>query len=188
MRKLILIKHASPLVDPATPSEQWKLSDRGIESCAPLAEKLRPHAPQVIITSEQPKARQTGQLLADALQVPIETAPGLQEHDRSNVPHMRSGEFISHMELFFRRPSDRVLGKESADEALKRFESAIESVLHEHPEQDLAIVSHGTVLALYIASHTGQRPFELWRAMGLPSMLVLQLPGNEIVESINRIT
>src|SRR5689334_5800556 len=98
-RKLILIKHASPLVIPGTPPEKWKLSDKGRESCAPLAEALRPHALAAIVASEEPKARETAELVAAQLDVPVETAPGLHEHDRSNVPHMRSGEFISHMEV-----------------------------------------------------------------------------------------
>src|SRR5205809_6890676 len=101
-RKLVLIKHASPLVIPGTAPEEWKLSDKGKESCGPLAEALREHAPAVIVASEEPKAEQTAQLVGERLGIPVETAPGLHEHDRSNVPHMRSGEFISHMEMFFR--------------------------------------------------------------------------------------
>src|SRR5215213_5663272 len=125
MRKLILIKHAPPLVVPGTPPERWKLSDKGRESCGPLAAALRPHAPAVIVASEEPKAMETAQLVSETLAVPVETVTGLHEHDRSNVPHMRSGEFISHVELMFRRPGERVLGRESADEAFHRFDNAV---------------------------------------------------------------
>jgi broad specificity phosphatase PhoE len=129
MPKLILIKHASPYVIPGTPPERWRLSDKGIESCGPLAERLRPHAPGVVVTSSEPKAAQTGQLVADQLNVPVEEADGLQEHDRSNVPHMRSGEFISHVELFFRRPRELILGRETAEQAAARFNAAVDAVL-----------------------------------------------------------
>src|SRR5687767_13168172 len=108
MRKLILVKHAPPLVIPGTPPEKWKLSDKGRESCGPLADAIRPHAPGAIVASEEPKAAETAAILGEKLGVGVETAPGLHEHDRSNVPHMRSGEFISHMEVFFRRPTERV--------------------------------------------------------------------------------
>src|SRR5437016_5699118 len=124
-RKLILIKHASPLVIPGTPAEQWKLSDKGMQSCIPLAEALREHAPAAIVASEEPKARQTAEIVAAKLNIPFETAPDLHEHDRSNVPHMRSGEFISHMEVFFRKRDELVLGRETAAEALDRFSRAI---------------------------------------------------------------
>lgn len=179
-RKLILIKHAAPLVIPGTPSEEWKLSDRGRESCAPLAEMIRPHSPVVIVSSEEAKARETADLIGAVLTVPVETAAGLHEHDRSNVPHIRSSEFISYVELFFRKPAERVLGRESADEALARFEAAVDDAITKHPSGNIAIVSHGTVLALFVAKQTGERGFDWWRKLGLPSMVVMNLPGYQI--------
>jgi broad specificity phosphatase PhoE len=187
MRKLILIKHASPLVVPGTSPENWKLSDKGREACSPLADALRQHQPGTIVSSEEPKAKETAQLIAAALNVPTQTASGLHEHDRSNVPHMRSGEFISHMELFFRTPAERVLGRESADDALSRFERAVDAVIAAHSTGNVAIVTHGTVLALFIAEHSAKRPFDLWRNMSLPSFAVISLPDlrlDTIVEKI----
>src|SRR5687768_11730602 len=156
MRKLILIKHAAPLVIPGTPPEKWTLSDKGRESIPALAEAVRAHAPGTIIASEEPKACETAELLGQQLGggVPVETAPGLHEHDRSNVPHRRSGEFISHMEVFFRKPTERVLGRESAVQALDRFEQAVNDAVAKHAEGNIAIVSHGTVIALFAAEHT----------------------------------
>src|SRR4051812_1236089 len=103
-RQLILIKHAAPEVVPSVPSEQWHLSERGRASCGPLSEKLRPFNPGVIVSSTEPKAVETAELVAKHLNLTSQTAPDLHEHDRHDVPHMRSSEFISTMELFFRRP------------------------------------------------------------------------------------
>src|SRR4051812_23072929 len=153
MRKLLLVKHAPPLVDESAPSDRWSLSDRGRELCAPLAEALRPYAPARIVTSVEPKAAETGERVAALLGIPFATAPGLHEHDRTGVPHMRSREFISMIELAFRRPGERVLGRESADEALARFAAAVDSMLAAHPGGDLAVVTHGTVIALFASRH-----------------------------------
>jgi len=71
--------------------------------------------------------------------IPAQATSDLHEHDRSNVPHMRSGEFISHVELFFRRPDELVLGRETATEALGRFENAIDDIVAHHDEGNLAI-------------------------------------------------
>ena len=150
MRKLILVKHAPPLVMPGVPPEQWTLSEKGQALCVPLAERLRGYEPAVIFSSEEPKASQTAQLVAEHLGIPWRTGPGLHEHDRSNVPHMRSGEFISMMELFFRRPDERVLGEETAEQARSRFEAAVSKVLAEQPDGNIAIISHGTVIALML--------------------------------------
>jgi broad specificity phosphatase PhoE len=187
MRKLILIKHASPLVVPGTPPQNWKLSDKGRESCGPLANAVRAHAPTIIVASDEPKAKETAELVANALGVPVETAPGLHEHDRTNVPHMRSGEFISHMEVFFRKPTERVLGRESAVAALDRFEQAVNDVVAKHAEGNVAIVSHGTVIALLAAEHSDRYGFELWREMGLPSFAVFELPGFRLSEVIAKV-
>ena len=186
-RQLILVKHASPLVIPGTPSEQWHLSDKGKESCTALAAAIREFQPATIISSVEPKARETAEIVAGHLNVPAGTAPDLHEHDRSNVPHMRSGEFISHMELFFRKPSERVLGRESADQARDRFDRAITGIIEQHPAGNIAIVSHGTVIALFIARHTGDKPFEWWRKMGLPSFVVMSLPDLKLQRSVDRV-
>src|SRR5688572_6358050 len=188
MAKLILVKHAAPEVVPGVSSEQWHLSDRGRASCAALTQALRPHQPSVIISSEEPKATETAGLVAQQLGVPLDTATDLHEHDRRGVPHMRSSEFISHVELMFRRGNERVLGHESADEALRRFRDALRDVLARHPEETVAVVSHGTVIALYVAEHTEDHTtFELWRKLGLPSFVVLSRPELRVEQIIERI-
>jgi len=188
MPKLILIKHASPQVVPGVSPEKWHLSDRGRESCAALAEKLRSHQPGLIVSSTEPKAVETARLVAGELKISNQSAADLHEHDRSNVPHLRSGEFISMMELFFRRPDELVLGKETAQQAEQRFTDAIEKILKTHATVDsVAVVSHGTVIALFLARHLAQPPFQIWREMGLPSFVVLELPTYRVVETINNI-
>ena len=186
--KLILIKHAAPEVVPGVSAEQWHLSERGRASCAALAEALRAHQPNVIISSEEPKAQETAELVAQQLGVPWATAAGLHEHDRRGVPHMRSSEFISHVELMFRKRGERVLGHESADEALRRFRDALRDVLARHPDETVAVVSHGTVVALYVAEHTKDHSaFELWRKLGLPSFVVLSRPELKVESLVERI-
>ena len=187
MRRLILIKHAAPVVTPGVPPERWVLSEQGRLRCGPLAEAVRPYAPAVVVTSREPKAAETGAAVAAALGVPVEPADGLHEHDRSNVPHLPSREFISLVEVFFRRPAERVLGRESADEALARFGAAVEQVLEQHPAGNVAVVSHGTVLALLLAKHGGGRAFELWRKMGLPSYAVVDLPAWRVERVVEQV-
>jgi len=129
VRELILVKHAPPEVVPGVPPERWSLSEKGRALCVPLAEKIAAHQPAAVVSSEEPKAAETARLVAERLAVPWRAAPGLHEHDRSDVPHMRSGEFISMMELFFRRPGELVLGKETAHQARARFEDAVREVV-----------------------------------------------------------
>jgi broad specificity phosphatase PhoE len=187
MRKLILVKHAPPEVLPDVPPAKWALSAKGRDACALLAERLASHAPAVIVSSEEPKAAETARLVAERLNVPWRTAPGLHEHDRSNVPHMRSGEFISMVELFFRRPRELVLGRETAEQARDRFEAAVQLVVDEQDEGNVAVVSHGTVIALMLEGRDSRGGFATWRAMGLPSFAVLSLPEMTLIQNADRL-
>ena len=187
MRKLIVIKHAKPQRMEELPPEKWPLSDEGREACKKLTEVLRPHDPAAIVSSEEPKARETGRIVAELLGKPSATAPDLQEHDRSNVPLLESREFISMMALFFKNRRGLVLGRETAEQAASRISRAIDSVLRGYPEGNIAIVTHGTVQALFAADCGAGDPFVLWRKMGLPSFMVFSLPQHELVEMVERV-
>lgn len=187
MAQLILIKHARPVVDPARPSHEWKLSDEGRLAAKSMAEKLRPRGIVAVVTSIEPKASQTGTELAGVLGCKATKAEGLHEHDRTGVPHLPSAEFVSMMALMFQRPSERVLGRESADEATQRIDTAVRGVLVQHPDQTVAIVSHGTVIALFAAAHAKVDGYRLWREMGLPSYLVFDAESLELVDKVARV-
>jgi broad specificity phosphatase PhoE len=187
MRKLILIKHASPQIDPDVPPERWDLSEQGRGRCAALAKALRPYLPAVIVSSSEPKASQTAELVAAELGVAVKQGDDLFEHDRSRVPHMPGREFISMMELLFRRPGELILGDETADEAADRFERAVEQVVSANPQGNIAIVSHGTVIALLLERQGAGRGFQIWRDMGLPSFAVLEVPGYKLEQMVARI-
>src|SRR5512133_822437 len=163
-RKLILIKHAHVEVDASQTPDRWHLSEKGRESCKILADALSAYLPFDLMCSEEVKATETAALLAEQLQIPFAARPDLEEHNRNNVPVMRSGDFISLMELFFRRPDELVLGAETATSALSRFESAIDEIISEKAEGDVAVVTHGTVIALFVAHHNPTLAgFRLWR-------------------------
>jgi broad specificity phosphatase PhoE len=187
MPKLILIKHAAPLVEPLVPSADWSLSDAGRAACDLLAQRVAPHAPRRIISSTEPKATETAERLSRALDLPYAMAAGLHEHDRSNVPHLRSAEFISLVEVFFRRPKELVLGNETALDALDRFADAVERLIP--GDEPLAIVAHGTVISLLLEDRCGLDPFTTWRAMGLPSFVALEASGDmwKVLERVDRL-
>src|SRR6185437_10497137 len=155
--------------------------------CGPLAEIVRPRDPAIIFTSYEPKARETGELIGAALDKPVQTHAGLEEHDRSNVPLMQTREFISTMALFFKDRRRLVLGRETAEQAGERIEQAIREILGKQTEGNVAVVTHGTVLALFAAAHGAGDGFQLWRRMGLPSLMVFSIPEFKALESVDRI-
>jgi broad specificity phosphatase PhoE len=180
-KTLILIKHARPLVIPDMPAPRWTLSAAGRAACEPLARALASWRLDVLLASEEPKATETALLTAERLGVPWRTAPGLHEHDREGAPFFADeAAFAAAVETLFAQPDARVYGRETASEALRRFSTALDAALTDHAGRSVAVVAHGTVIALYVASQWGLSAcagFDLWRRLGLPSMAVTRAPG-----------
>jgi broad specificity phosphatase PhoE len=187
-RKLILVKHSQPEIVPDVPSHQWKLSDVGCRRCQVLAERLAAYEPAVIVTSFEPKAMDTGRIVADALGVRLETAPDLHEHDRREVEFLADQEeFRSQVISFLEHPSELVFGSETADEAHRRFAAAITDVVAHHPGGNLVVIAHGTVIALFVARVAPLDPVSLWKSLGLPSFAVLALPGYQLLKVVENV-
>lgn len=189
MTKLILVKHAMPEIVPGKPPSGWLLSADGRKSYAALAERLREHQPEIIITSNEPKANETGLLAAEALGIPFETAAGLHEHERDMAPFLNDRDKWNDLVAdFFGRPGELIFGEETAIQARERFSHAVDSVLDQHPDKTIVIVSHGTVISLYAAQVAGIDPFPLWQRLHLPSYIVLSRPDLEILEVVEKIS
>jgi broad specificity phosphatase PhoE len=60
-------------------------------------------------------------------------------------------------------------------------------VLQRHPQDDLAVVAHGTVITLFVAQTNSIDPFKFWQRLGLPSYVVLLLPDLSIIRVTEQI-
>jgi broad specificity phosphatase PhoE len=175
MHKLILVKHASPRIDPAVPSPRWVLSDAGRERCAWLAQELSQHGVRRLFSSLEPKALETAALAGVALGLPVDPRPDLHENDRTGFGFGTDDVLKAAIRGFFDRPSEIVMGRESADAAFVRFAAAVSSAVTDAGGRDLAIVTHGTVLTLFVSRHNAVAPFDFWESLRLPSYVVLDV-------------
>lgn len=183
---LILVRHSAVQVDTAVPGPHWQLSEDGRSRCHTLAAKLTPYPIDWFVTSHEPKAIETGQILAEVLGVPCQTAAGLQEHDRRGVPYFASKTaFETAVSTFFTHPTELVFGAETAVQARDRFATAVAQQLANHPQKNLALVAHGTVLTLFICQHNPQlHPMPFWQALTLPCAFVLALPNYQLEQAL----
>lgn len=188
MRKLILIRHSLPEIVPEQPASQWRLSDAGRRRCTSLAERLASHEPVVIVSSLEPKAMETGQIVAAILGIPFETAANLHEHERRNVGFFADREqFQARVVSVFEHPGERILGEETADEAHVRFAQAIAGVIEQYPGGNLSVVTHGTVMSLFVSRATGIAPVPFWKRLGLPAFVVLSLPDFGLLKTVESV-
>jgi len=177
MNKLILVKHSLPEILPEIPASEWHLSVEGRRRCQVLGDELAKHAPDLIFSSPEPKAQETGQIVAQQLVKPLFIIPGLHEHERKTVRFTNEEQFEASVNEFFEQPDALVFGEETAAQALNRFSSAVNQLISENRDQNLVVVSHGTVITLFVANNCGIEPFPFWSRLDLPSFVVLSLPN-----------
>ena len=178
---LIFVKHSVPEMDETRPANTWKLSKEGQVRAQRLAEQLGDFEPEVILSSNEPKAKETAEIVASRLQLDMQIVPDLHEHDRSNVPFLSHDVFQVSIREFFQKPDELILGRETANQAYARFYRAVHSILNEHRNKTIIIVAHGTVISLFVARLTGSSDLELWNKLGLPSFVAMDLHSNTLI-------
>ena len=182
-RNIVFVRHSQTQVMPDTPSHQWPLSQEGKRRCATLARHLAPMNLAAVITSEEGKARETGSIVAQDLELPLFTEKWLHEHDRQGAPFLKEKAFRAALHTFFAQPQNLVFGTETAEEALNRFTRGVHAALEKHPTGNLAIVTHGTVLALYVARHSDWEAREFWERLGQPAYVRFRFPEVALAET-----
>jgi 2,3-bisphosphoglycerate-dependent phosphoglycerate mutase len=129
-----------------------------------------------VLTSEEPKATETARIVADRLGLEFVTHPRLHEHDRTGAPFGTQEDFERSAGDFFENPRELVWGNETAEQAAERFSSAVGGILERCPDENVAVVTHGTVVTLFVARYADLEPLEFWKRLGLPAFCVLTFP------------
>ena len=153
-RPLLLVRHSAPQISDDADYRQWPLSDEGERFAARAADYVADFKPGRLVASDERKAVQTARIIAKRVGVSVELEPGLKEHDRIGVRWRGSAQRTHELRDFFANPTERVFGNETAVEALERFDAALRRCLAERTGP-VAIVTHGSVMSLYLARLTG---------------------------------
>lgn len=182
MQTLILVKHSLPEIDPSVPANEWILSDEGRRRARRLGERLDRYNLHRVVSSIEHKAVETAEIAAGNLNVPVEVVQRLHEHERANVGFLEKERFERSIRRFFASPTELVFGEETADSAHDRFSNSVRKLTYRYPKENIAIVTHGTVLSLFVSRIADLGPFALWKQLRLPSWIVLSRPGFRVIE------
>ena len=87
-KHLILVKHSLPGIVENSPAREWRLSEEGKVRAQRLAERLSQYQPGVIVSSIEPKAQETADIVARNYNLTFNIVEGLHERDRSDVSHI----------------------------------------------------------------------------------------------------
>lgn len=187
-RQIVLVKHALPVLDPARPAREWQLGAEGEARARSLALALQRFAPFRLVSSTEPKAMRTAEIVADAFGVELTGVDGLQEIDRPVLPIMPRDEHERFNARLFEQFDAPVIGAESARTALERFSAALGDVVASDPTSKVVVVTHGTVIALFAAAHNPLDAFHLWQRLDCSMFVVLALPSFQLLELVNPIS
>lgn len=175
--RIVLVRHAKPRIDENVPSAQWKLSPEGAQAAARLAENLREFEFARIASSPEPKAVRTAEAIAPRLGLALEIDNGFAEHSRKSVGFKTREQIEAGIAALFANPEHIVFGDETANQCFHRFQQALDRQMAKSTG-DTIVVTHGTILSIYVARTLGIDAMPFWRGLGLPTAIVLS--GREL--------
>ncbi len=176
MGRAVFVRHSETRIEPQVSSHLWTLTDEGRDRCERLAAGVSGLGITRIVTSEEHKAQLTGQLIAKRLRLPISSAAALGETRRETLPYFsRSAHFRAVIKRAFEAPDEIVVGEERFSDALARFSACVDDLMSDDPGEVPAIVTHGTVLSLYLSQLGATPAYSLWERMGQPAYAVVDL-------------
>ena len=121
-QNLVFIRHSQSQPDAGAAAREWQLTVEGRRRCIPLAAMLAAYNLDVIVTSAERKAIETGKLVAETLGIPCRVEENLHEHERETTPYFDTkAEFQEAVRALLARPAELVFGEETGQEAQRTF-------------------------------------------------------------------
>jgi broad specificity phosphatase PhoE len=148
--RLIYLTHPQVEIDPQAPVPEWGLSFEGRARALALAGAEGLAGVSRIVSSQEAKAVETAEILAQPLRLAVETRARLGENDRSATGYLPPEEFETVADAFFAHPDESVRGWERAIEAQARIVGETRVIVAERIDGaarhgDILLVGHGGV-------------------------------------------
>lgn len=186
-RRLIIIRHGKPDVKPGLPRSDWPLSDSSQLATKSIATKLktRKFNFKAVTSSPEVKALATAKMIARVLglESDVKIDSDLAEHKRFSEPFLTNEEFEGKIKELFDKPGELVFGEETADEAFERFERTLEGNMTDRAGEDVLVVTHGTVMAIFVSKKLGVDAWRFWKELEMSMAVVISGEEMEIVKA-----
>jgi probable phosphoglycerate mutase len=145
------------------------LNDKGQRQSAQLAEQLAQQPVGVLYSSPLERCLQTAEPVAAAVGLPVIQEPGVVEVDYGEwrggdlreLAKTPEWQMVQHYPSTFRFP-----GGETLHEVQSRAVWTVERIVREHPNQLVAIFSHGDVIRTTLAHYMGT-PLDLFQRISI---------------------
>ncbi|HEX5995849.1 MAG TPA: hypothetical protein VFY84_11965 [Jiangellales bacterium] len=168
--RLILVRHAMPIVQPDVPSDQWQLGAEGRAEARSLRSRLS--EPAYFVASDEPKAEQTLRELAGESSVSID--PGFREVRR---PHIWSDEYRMVAREYVNGIRPR--GWEDHVHVAERFATAVarHATIAAATGRALVIGTHGLAPTVWLTTvmRLDPSPAQFWERLRFPDLIDVNL-------------
>ena len=157
MTRLILIRHGRStwnaahriqgLADPP-------LDEVGREQARRLAERLRDEAPVALYTSPLQRARETADIIGQALDAPVMSDERLKEYDVGDLTGLTWEQVVEQYpdvaSRWEKAEEVELPGEEGRETFQARVKAAFDEIISQHLEETIGVVAHGGTLGAYL--------------------------------------
>ncbi len=167
---ILLVRHAQPVESSRAGHEEndRPLSQMGRRQAERLADELADAGVEAIYSSPHRRAVETLAPLAQRLSLEISIVDDLRERTLSPdpLPDWRDQLRRAWQDFSFRLP-----GGESSAQAQERVRRVLAELSHRHPDQTVAVASHGNLIALALhALASDVVGFAFWAQIPMPAV------------------
>jgi broad specificity phosphatase PhoE len=148
--KYLILRHAETIKDPNSHPKDWQLTPDALEKINEYILLGKFSNLTKIISSSEPKAVATGKPIAEYLKLPILEMEEFVEVKREKK-FFTDEEFLIQKEKELYKRNEKVNGVESGNGAIARFKTGIEKIEQKYAEENILIITHGTIMTLFLA-------------------------------------
>lgn len=175
--KIYLVRHAEGQWWKA-PDESRSLTEKGFEDAEKLSDILKDHPIDAIFSSPYPRAYQTIAPTAIKLGLEIHIENDLRE--RKLGENISDKDFASAVAKTWQDPNFAHPNGESNVEAQKRAVTLVKKLQLKHPNENIALASHGNIIALILQAFDPAVDFAFWQSLSMPDVYMLEFSdGNQ---------
>ena len=178
--RLYLVRHSGVTVRPERPGAEWHLSREGRAAADALANEQRWAELDALHTSPEPKATSTAQRIAARHGLPIRIERDLREVE--GRAWTEQAEYREQVRRYL--AGEAVDSWEAEQEVQRRVRACIEAIMERHSGRDVAVVTHGLALTVYLAGLLeldAAAAYEMWAGIRFPDVAIVD-PGARTLE------
>ena len=161
--RLLLVRHGRSEMNAQRRAQGWldsPLDEVGRAQARAVARRLQQEPPRILYTSPLSRARETAEIIAQALGVPLAVDDRLKERGLGAISGLTREEIEERFPEWIQRWRENPEwvpppGGEGPEVFWERVVGVFEEIVARHPGQVVGVVSHGGVIGTYLTHLVG---------------------------------